>query len=197
MSRGSSAFFLVLWLGTPAALFAQAVPAAQVSGGYSYVTNPTTVMADTSDETGEAPRSGWFADVIGNITPHIGIVGEVAATFTTGTLLSRNWHGTHHAYLFLGGARATSRCCRRVVPFGQVLAGALRINNKLRDGGGHVGSYSSTRLSFVVGGGANIRLGGPVGLRFAVDGLFVGRGRAFGADGKTWRMLGGVTVPMR
>jgi hypothetical protein len=147
-------------LVSPVSLLAQDAPPVQVAAGYSYLTRPNAVLvgvisdqpAGTSDdEGGSAPGSGWFAEIIGNITSYAAIVGQVSATYTTGTLNSRAWHGEDTAYAFLGGGRASLRR-RDVVPFGQVLLGLIRTDADVTEGtSGRVGQWSDHYFALSAG----------------------------------------------
>jgi hypothetical protein len=191
--RHAPTFFIICAFAAPIPVLAQESPAAQAAAGYSHLANPNLVMTYGSDETGHASHSGWFAEVIGRVAPHVGVIGQVSATYTSGTVSGRAERTRDRAYLFLGGSRVTGRCCGVVVPFGQVMAGLVRLSGTI------TGSRSSTitdvTSAFVYGGGADIRMGsGPVGLHVAAD---VFRLRDYGQGSGSWRMLVGITGPMR
>ena len=201
------AWFLLGVLAASVPAFAQDVPATQVAGGYSYLTRPNAVLVQvisdepphsSSDQGGSAPGSGWFAEIIGNITPYAAIVGQVAATYTTGTFNSRAWHGNDTAYTFLGGGRASLRRQAAVVPFGHVLVGWVRTHADITEGASNrVGLFSDNYFALVVGGGADIRLGGHVGIDVAADVMRTSRGHQAGDYDRTWRLQAGLIVPMR
>jgi hypothetical protein len=194
-----SILFGVLAVSVPA--FAQDVPAAQVAGGYSYLTRPNAVLVgaiqdelphSSSNQGGSASGSGWFAEVIGNITQYVGIVGQVSATYTSGTLNSRAWRGDDTAYAVLGGGRASLRN-PNVVPFAQVLFGWVRTEADVTEQASRpVANFSDNYYALAVGGGADIRLGGAVGVHLAADVMRTSRD-----SDRTWRVQAGLIVPMR
>src|SRR6266550_3025085 len=118
------------WSPIPA--FAQAVPPVEVSFGYSYRARPDAILVEALQGNlfsplyrgGQtAPGGGWFVEAVGNVTRHVGLVGDASATYTPGALDSLWLRADNTAYTMLGGPRFTSRCCRRVVTFTQALAG--------------------------------------------------------------------------
>ena len=199
MARASLLIVAIIVMSTPHPLCGQELPAAQISAGYSHLASPDAIIAYGSDESGDASHSGWFAEVAGNMFAHAGFVGHVSATYTTSTLRSRAERARNRAYSFLGGGRATSRCCGRVAPFGQVLAGMVRVNVEIDRGGPPTRAYPDDYFAMTFGGGADIRMGaGPAGLHLAGVVVRINRGSdGFGPSGTTWRLLVGITVPMR
>jgi hypothetical protein len=193
MSRASLLIVAIMGVCKPHALSGQELPAAQISAGYSYLTSPSAIIDYGSDESGDAPHSGWFAEVVGNMFDHAAFVGQVSATYTTSTVSGKAERATHRAYSFLGGGRATSRCCGRVAPFGQVLAGMVRVNGDVRRAERLITHLGSDYFALVFGGGADIPIGaGPAGLHLAGDVVRISHGK-----GNTWRLLVGITAPMR
>ena len=72
----------------------------------------------------------------------------------------------------------------------------VRVNVEVTRGGPPIAEYPSDYFALVFGGGADIRMGaGPAGLHIAGD--FVRGNDGFGPSGNTWRLLLGITVPMR
>lgn len=200
MSRASLLMVTIMAVTRPHALSGQQLPAAQISAGYSHLASPSAILVYGSDESGDASHSGWFGEVVGNISAHAGVVGQVSATYTTSTVSGKAERAAHRAYSFLGGWRATSRCCRRVAPFGQVLAGMVRVNAVVTRGERTIFSdYPNDYFALLFGGGADIRIGaGPAGLHLAGDVVRISNGNdGFGPSGNTWRLLVGITVPMR
>jgi hypothetical protein len=181
-------------LVSPVSLLAQDAPAVQVTAGYSYLTRPNAVLvgvisdqpAGTSDDE-LVCRNYWNA----------AIVGQVSATYTTGTLNSRAWHGEDTAYAFLGGGRASLRR-RAVVPFGQVLLGLIRTDADITEGtSGRVGQWSDHYFALSAGGGVDIRLGGSIGVHVAADVMRTSRGRQALDYDRTWPLQAGLILPMR
>ena len=199
MSRASLLIVAIMAVSKPDALSGQELPAAQISAGYSHLASPGAIIVYGSDESGDASHSGWFAEVVGNIYAHAGFVGQVSGSYTTSTVSGRGERAAHRAYSFLGGGRATSRCCRRVAPFGQVLAGMVRVNAHVTRGGRDISRMPVDYFALLFGGGADIRIGaGPAGLHLAGDFVSISRGtNGFGPSGNTWRLRVGITGPMR
>jgi hypothetical protein len=206
MNKFLSSLLAAVVITSPVSVFAQDVPPVQATGGYSYLTRPNAVLvgvisdepAGTSiDKGGSAPGSGWFAEIIGNITPYAAIVGQVSATYTTGTLNSRGWRGENTAYGFLGGGRASLRR-RSIVPFGQVLVGWLRSGADVTEGtSGRVGKWSDSYWAVASGGGVDIPLGGLVGVHVATDLMWTSRDHQRVDYDRTWRLQAGVVIPVR
>ena len=182
----------------PAAVLAQDVPPAHVAGGYSYFAKPREVFGIPEDTSDPPAWRGWFANVIGNITPHASVVAEISGTYATGSLRSRNWRSSLQAHSFLGGARAASRCCRGVAPFGQVLAGVVHARETIteRAGRGNIGRFSTKYFALAFGGGADFRLTRSVGLEVAADMMQVNIGD-MPRSGTSLRLRVGVIAPMR
>lgn len=195
-----------LMVSAPSNVFAQDAPTIQAAFGYSYLTRPNAVLVDvisdeppdsSSDEGGTAPGSGWFAEIVGNISSHAAIVGQVSATYTSGTLNSRGWHGDNTAYTFLGGGRASLRRSA-VVPFAQMLAGWIRSRADVIEGTSNRTAQWSDYFAVTVGGGADIRIGSAVGIHLAADIMRTNRERSStrSSSDRTWRLLAGLVVPM-
>jgi hypothetical protein len=195
-SRASLLIATIMAASHPQSVSGQELPAAQLSAGYSHLASPSAVIVYGG---GDASNHGWFAEIVGNMAAHAGFVGQVSATYTGSTFTGRGERVTHRAYSFLGGGRATAGCCRRVAPFGQVLAGMVRINADVSRGGQDVSDHPVDYFGMLFGGGADIRLGaGPAGLHVGADVVRISRGSdGFGPSGNTWRLLVGMTVPMR
>jgi hypothetical protein len=195
-SKTFTALVGALALIVPVIASAQEVPRVQVAGGYTLITRQNAVLAEAvSDEEGIGSRSGWFAEVAGNIKPYVGIVGQVSATYTTGTLRSRAWEATGEAYTLLGGARFNARCCGPLVPFAKVLLGAVRSSVDVTQRSTPVTTFSNVYSAWSVGGGADIRISGTVGVHAAVDFLRTDRS-AQQIEPWTWRLHAGLIVPM-
>lgn len=191
MMKTRSLLLVIIALSVPAS--AQEVAPVQVAGGYSYLTKPNAVLVEViQDERDDAPGSGWFADIIGNITPHAAIIGQISATYTRGTLNSKGWRGDDTAYSFLAGGRATWRR-RIIVPFGQALIGWIRSDADLVRPDG-VGSWADNYAAFVAGGGADIALRGNLGIHVAADVMGTSRGPHVN---RTWRVQAGIIFPMQ
>jgi hypothetical protein len=143
---------LILSLLTPTAAYAQETPAMDVAAGYAFL----------RDQDLEDNFHGWLAAVAGNVTPTIGIVGEVGGNYTTVQVLGTDISFSVHS--FLGGPRFSIRQNPGVTPFFHFLAGAVRGSASV------VGqSESSTEFAIQPGGGVDFWLRPNVGLRAGAD----------------------------
>ena len=92
---------------------------------------------------------GWNVSVAGNVTPYVGFVGDVTATYKSG-LADLDDSGVT-LYAFTGGPRFSARNRSAAVPFAEFLVGFTRTNLDL----GAVGD-SSYEFTIQPGGGVDI-----------------------------------------
>lgn len=130
---------LISLMALPAA--AQTTPAFDVSGGYSYLRDA-------------ANFNGWFASVAGNVSPTLGVVGEVGGNYKDPVSL----------HTFMVGPRLVSRNSDAFTPWAQVLVGAARSSV---DVGGL--SASTTGFSVQPGVGVDYWVAPHKGVRVGVD----------------------------
>jgi opacity protein-like surface antigen len=144
---------IVVGFATPAA--AQDTPKVEISGGYNFFSGKAS-----GDEDWEKFPKGWYADIAGNVTETIGIVGQVTGNYKTIEDSDGDFDLKIHTYMF--GVRGSSP--GRVRGFGQVLVGAANLK-------GSVPGFSATQtnLAFQVGGGVTVLNTGNVGFRAGVD----------------------------
>ena len=200
----------------PIAASAQAV---QVSAGYTQLTSANAIMLRSLSDNLTSPfykvfseadhsqSSGLFAEVVGNVTRHAGIVGHMSVNSTTSNLSFYSARADVTAYTVLGGPRLSSRCCRSVVPFGQVLLGIVHTTADVKfpaiQGVDRVlvaetiVPYRDNYWAFTVGGGADVRIGAPIGLHLAADLMRTSRPHQNKNFEWTPRVRVGLTVPMR
>jgi hypothetical protein len=110
--------------------------AGDIFGGYSFLNG------------GDGDRQtvhGWQANVSGNVTDHVGIVGDVAGHYDEGVDFLE----------YMGGVRYNGRA-DGVNPFAQALIGAVRASD---------GSDSENFFSMGFGGGVDIRANDRVSVR--------------------------------
>ena len=175
----------------PLAASAQEVaPKVEIFGGYSYlradaVTNPTGV--------GTSIRAhGFNTSLGGNITKHIGIVGEFSRFtesegFTISVLGRINVDSNVVTYLF--GPRITPHR-GKVEPFVHALLGGARENDKLS--GGVVAELTENAFAFALGGGLDIKVNDNFAIRVAqVDYLGDKLG---GQTGNNFRYSAGIVI---
>src|SRR5262245_16624348 len=145
---------MVVGFARPAA--AQDTPKAEVSGGYNWLAGKSS-----SDEEWTKFPKGWYADVAGNVSDTLSIVGQVTGNYKT---FDDDPDGDFKLKLhtFLAGIRGSSP--GKVRGFGQFLVGAANFK-------GSVPGFSATETDFAIqlGGGVNVMGSGGVGLRVGVD----------------------------
>jgi len=149
---------MVAGFATPAA--AQDAPKAEISGGWQLLSGKAE-----GDPERETFSKGWYFDIAGNITPVIGVVGQVSGnykTFEDEAFEGEDFDLSIHT--FMGGIRASSQ--GPVRGFGQFLLGGARIH-------GSAGTESGSQTDFAIqlGGGVNVTGNAPVGLRIGLDWL--------------------------
>jgi len=172
----------------PLAASAQEVaPKVEIFGGYSYL------RADT-DTTGldSINAHGFNTSLAGNITKHIGIVGEfsrftLSDSFTVSVLGRINVDSNVVTYLF--GPRITPHR-GKVEPFVHALLGGARENDKFSGGFGD--ELTENAFAFALGGGLDIKVNDNFAIRVAqVDYLGDKLG---GVTGKNFRYSVGVVI---
>ena len=191
------AIFLVLTtVGVPA--FAQSVPKVELSGGYQFLN------FSAEDESESMPK-GWYFDVAGNLSPMLGLVFQVGGNYKTfgesvslgGITASASADLSGHE--FLGGVRLNARSDSAIVPFGQVLVGAVSASVEVSGSTTIPGMApitfneedSGTDFGLEAGGGVNFALSDTLGLRVGADYL-----RVFADDGgaNAFRFAVGIVI---
>jgi opacity protein-like surface antigen len=174
---------LVLCLATMGAAvpaFAQSVPKVELSGGYQF-------LNFSADGQSESMPKGWYFDVAGNLSPMLGLVFQVGGNYKTfdESVSVGGITATASADLkvheFLGGARLSARSNSAIVPFGQVLVGAVNASVEVSASTTIPGMApitfneedSGTNFGLEAGGGVNFRLSDALGLRVGADYLHV------------------------
>jgi opacity protein-like surface antigen len=190
---------LVMMLGFAAASSAQNAPAAEFSAGWRLLNIPDAVASDS-----QTMPLGWYADVAGNLTPAIGIVGEVSGNYKnfneTETQLgvTVNVDANLKVHTFLGGVRFNARRAPRFTPFAQALFGLAHASGKVEGQTTIAGrtfsisdSVSDSDFAFDASGGVNLNVSDSLALRIAAGYLRVG-----GSDGgNAFRFGVGVVIP--
>ena len=147
----------------PLAASAQEVaPKAEIFGGYSYLRTDAGAIVINS-----VSAHGFNTSLAGNITKHIGIVGEFSRfTASTGfavSVLGRiNVDSNVVTYLF--GPRITPYR-GKVEPFVHALFGGARENDKFSAGFG--GELTENAFAFALGGGLDIKVNDNFAIRVA------------------------------
>jgi hypothetical protein len=165
--------FAALSVAIPAS--AQTVPKTEISAGYQFVT------FSVDEDNNESMPKGWYFDVTGNLTPMIGVIFQVGGNYKTFEESVTIGGGTFTAtadlkvHEFLGGLRLNARDNPKLVPYGQVLAGAINGSIELSTTSTIPGiptfseEDSSTNFAVVFGGGVNFGVSDSTGIRFGVD----------------------------
>lgn len=144
---------MVMGVAGPAA--AQDAAKTEISAGWQLL----TAKAEGEDERDTFPK-GWYVAVARNITPVIGIVGQVSGNYKTFDEEEEDFDLNIHT--FMAGVRASSQ--GPVRGFGQFLLGGARIGAS-----NDVDSASETDFAIQLGGGVNVTAKAPVGLRIGID----------------------------
>ena len=153
----------LVFLCLPLAVSAQEVaPKVEIFGGYSYLRADTGAIVIES-----VSAHGFNTSLAGNITKHIGIVGEfsrftVSQGFTASVVGRVNVDTNVVTYLF--GPRITPHR-GKVEPFVHALFGGARENNKLS--GGMVNELTENAFAFALGGGLDIKVNDNFAIRVA------------------------------
>ena len=160
---------------------AQEVPKVELSGGYQF-------LNFSVEGESESMPVGWYFDVAGNLNPMLGVVFQVGGnyksideSFTVGGITA-NASADLKVHEFLGGVRVNLRSSGSpIVPFGQVLAGAINGSASVSASTTIPGmppitideEASGTNFALELGGGVNFNLSDAFGLRVGADYLRV------------------------
>lgn len=164
---------------------AQTVPTIELSGGYQFLNLAV-------EGQNESMPAGWYADLAGNLTPMLGVVFQVGGNYKSidesvaigGVAATVTADLSVHE--FLGGVRLNLRSNPAIVPFAQVLAGAIHGSADVSASATLPGippiaisqDVSGTNFGLGAGGGVNFAFTDAVGLRVGADYL-----HAFEDDG--------------
>jgi opacity protein-like surface antigen len=164
---------------------AQTVPKVELSGGYQFLNLAV-------EGRNESMPAGWYFDVAGNLTPMLGVVFQVGGNYKSldesvalgGVAATVTADVSVHE--FLGGVRLNLRSNPSIVPFAQVLAGAIHGSADVSASATLPGippiafdrEFSGTNFGLGAGGGVKFALTDAVGLRVGADYL-----RAFEDEG--------------
>jgi len=156
---------------------AQSAPKVELSGGYQFLT--FSVEGES-----ESMPAGWYFDVAGNLTPMLGIVFQIGGnyktfeeSFTVGGITATAT-ADFKVHEFLGGVRLNLRRPNSpIVPFGQVLVGAINGSVEVTASTTIPGMApitfneedSGTNFGLEAGGGVNFSLTDAFGLRVGAD----------------------------
>jgi hypothetical protein len=146
----------VLALAVSAPAMAQVTPAVEIGLGYAYLRD---------DEIDESFPLGWYADIAGNLTGSLGLVGELSGSYKTiDSGIGDDTLDIHlSVHSAMGGLRLTHRGDGANF-YVQVLAGGARASIEFLDE-----SDSVTDFALQPGVGLEFGTGGSVGFRVGAD----------------------------
>ena len=152
----------------------EATPKAELFGGYSYA---------------GGNFHGWNASVAGNVNKWFGLVADFTGHYGGGTD-EDGFDERERVYGYHFGPRFSARG-KRVTVFAHVLAGASSLRTRLT-GFGQRFEFNDTGLSFVLGGGLDIKVNDRLSIRaFQLDYL---RARFFGETENRGRLAFGLVI---
>ena len=147
--------------------------------------NGSTQRVDFVSE--RIPYNGVSTELVANVTPHVGLVTNFAATFANtdfvDALTGRTFHARVSRYTLLFGPRYNWRNSSPFIPYAHALFGVARYQAKFRNNDFTCPDTSDTAFAMALGGGLDIRAGNHVDIRAAqVDYLpvFFSHGREDG-----------------
>ena len=147
--------------------------------------NGSTQRVDLVSE--RIPYNGVSTELVANVTPHVGLVTNFAATFANtdfvDALTGRSFHARVSRYTLLFGPRYNWRNSSPFIPYAHALFGVARYQAKFRNNDFTCPDTSDTAFAMALGGGLDIRAGNHVDIRAAqVDYLpvFFSHGREDG-----------------
>ena len=199
-THGVSALVCALiLLGFSSSASAQNVPTAEFSAGWQLLNIPDAFGNDS-----QTLPVGWYADVAGNLTRVLAVVGEVAGNYKsfdqTETQFGANVNldASLNVHTFMGGVRVSARQAPAFTPYVQVLFGLARaagsIEGQVTVAGRTISidqSESDSDFAFDAGGGVNIHVNDAFAVRVGASYLRVG-----GSDGgNAFRFGVGAVVP--
>lgn len=163
---------LALFLAQTAA--AQETPKAELFGGYSYA---------------GGNFHGWNASIAGNVNKWFGLVADFTGHYG-GAIDEDGFDERQRVHGYHFGPRFSARK-KRVTPFAHALVGASSLKGTLT-GFGQRFEFNDTGLSFVLGGGLDIKVHDRVSIRaFQLDYL---RARFFGETENRGRLAFGLVL---
>jgi opacity protein-like surface antigen len=167
-------------MGAAVPAFAQSAPKAEVSAGYQF-------LNFSNDDQNESLPKGWYFDVVGNVSPVLGVVFQIGGNYKTfeesfsiGGITSTATADLK-VHEFLGGMRLNARSGSEIVPYGQVLVGAINASVEVSSSTTIPGTApisfntedSGTDFCLELGAGVNLGLTDALGLRVGADYLRV------------------------
>ncbi|HEY6233302.1 MAG TPA: hypothetical protein VIW64_18705 [Pyrinomonadaceae bacterium] len=131
--------------------------------------NGSTQRVDFVSE--RIPYNGVSTELVANVTPHVGLVTNFAATFANtdfvDALTGRSFHARISRYTLLFGPRYNWRNSSPFIPYAHALFGVTRYQAKFRNNDFTCPDTSNTAFAMALGGGLDIRAGNHVDIRAA------------------------------
>ena len=131
--------------------------------------NGSTQRVDFVSE--RIPYNGVSTELVANVTPHVGLVTNFAATFANtdfvDALTGRSFHARVSRYTLLFGPRYNWRNSSPFIPYAHALFGVARYQAKFRNNDFTCPDTSDTAFAMALGGGLDIRAGNHVDIRAA------------------------------
>ena len=135
--------------------------------GQAINANGSTQRVDFVSE--RIPYNGGTAEVVANVTPHIGLVANFSATFANtdfvDSLSARRFHARVWRYTLLGGPRYNFRNSSPFIPYAHALFGVTRYQAKFRNGDFTCPDTNETAFAMALGGGLDIRASKHIDIR--------------------------------
>jgi opacity protein-like surface antigen len=117
------------------------------------------------------PYNGVSTEVVANVTPHIGLVGNFAATFANtdfvDALSGQSFHARVSRYTLLFGPRFNGRNSSPFIPYAHALFGFARYQAKFRNNDFSCPDTNETAFAMALGGGLDIRASKHIDIRAA------------------------------
>ncbi len=117
------------------------------------------------------PYNGVTTEVVANVTPHIGLVTNFAATFANtdfvDALSGQTFRARVSRYTLLFGPRYNWRNSSPFLPYAHALFGVARYQAKFHDNDFTCPDTNDTAFAMALGGGLDIRAGNHVDVRAA------------------------------
>jgi opacity protein-like surface antigen len=190
---------IAMLFGYSTASHAQSAPTGEFSVGWRLLNIP-----DAFGEDSQTLPLGWYADVAGNLSRSLAVVGEVSGNYkdfdesTTVGATTVNVSASLNVHTFLGGVRFNARQNPSFTPFAQALFGLARLGGDAEIQTTIAGrtfsasqSVSDSDFAFDASGGVNINLSDALAARVSAGYLRVG-----GSDGgNAFRFGVGVVFP--
>ena len=115
------------------------------------------------------PYNGGTGEVVANVTPHIGLVTNVAVTFANtdflDALTGRSFHARVTRYTLLFGPRYNFRNSSPFIPYAHALFGLARYQAKFRNHDFSCPDTSETAFAMALGAGLDIRASKHIDIR--------------------------------